>query len=130
MTCEILDSDSGDCVRNSPGAWDDASLMAGVLISKAVSQRSRSNSTIRACGRRIANDRARVCPKDEVDLSLDRPEGVAGDAVPEDDEGDAELGPIDMPLYSAWGGAKVDCSPGAGLLVLRASSASRTLTIA
>ena len=79
---------------------EEASLIAGVLISSEVSQRSNSSSTILACGRRTANDRARACPKPDVDLSLDLPPGV-GDADAEDDDGEDELGPIGMPLYSA-----------------------------
>src|SRR4051812_29941569 len=103
--------------------------MAGVLTSIAVSQRSSSSSTIRAWGRRMANDLALACPKPEA-LSRDRPEGGpdpgTGDDVPGEgvDEGG---GPIAMPLYSAAG--MFAWSPVSDLL-RRASRASRTLTMA
>ena len=101
--------------------------MAGVLISRAVSQRSRSSSTILAWGLRTANDLARAWPKPDLDGSLDRSAGVPGEAVPEEDV--EEPGPMGMPLYSACGGAKAGWSPEIGR-DFRASRASRTLTMA
>jgi hypothetical protein len=96
MTCDIRDSDWGDCVRNSPGFWVEESLMAGVLISMAVSQRSSSSSTILACGLRTAKDLALPWPMPE-DLSRDRAPLLAGEAVPGEEELDWG-GPIGIPL--------------------------------
>jgi hypothetical protein len=75
-----------------------------VLISSAVSQRSRTSSTIRATGRRTANERALEWLNPEVDRSREREEGDAGDDRPDGglEEG-LESGPIGKPLYSGNG---------------------------
>ena len=118
-TCEIRDSDWGDRVRKSSAVSVRDSFITGMLISSAVSHKSRISSTMRIKGRRTANDRPRLCPILEVDCSLDRG-GVAGaelepDATPDDGAelaGDAE--PIGSPLYSGWGPKRAAVAAAAG----------------
>src|ERR1700722_11088166 len=100
-----------------------------MLISSAVSQRSRISSTMRAKGLRTANDFARAWPSPVAGLR--DLVGVAGCEVgPDDvDEEGFDAGPIGRPLYSG-------IAPRAGLLspdparLLCASNASSTLTMA
>ena len=129
-TCEIRDSEPGVCVRNSPSPSWLSSLSVGVLIPMAVSQRSRTSSTILASGRRTAKDLDLACPRLVPELETSRERGgVGGVARPDpelDDEFDA--GPIGRPLYSGCG-ARGESSTDVGRAV-RASRPSRTLTMA
>ena len=100
----MRDSDCGDRVRRSSILSVRVSFSAGVLISNAVSHRSRISSTIRARGRRTAKERPLPWPKLDVDGALDRG-GVAGEepGVELGSDGDGD-GPIASPLYSGRGG--------------------------
>lgn len=98
-------SEDGDCVLISPPSWRVLSLIDGVLISMAVSQRSNTSSTMRASGRRTAKERARWWPGPEDDNSRPLDGGTPGEARPEEGleaglDPDWEGGPMTWPLYS------------------------------
>src|ERR1700761_8232266 len=106
------------------------SFTVGMVISMAVSHRSRTSSTILGIGLRTAKDRARWCPNPEEGRSRDLLGGEAGDERPEDspDGGEVRV-PIWRPLYSGRGGVGTDSVEVEREFLFCDSSASRTLTI-